>query len=91
MRWPWRRRARHAAATLPRPGGWAVAAQPPSFAVRLGFVDGSELDLLPGDPRAVALAAVADLLVQDPAAGADNKSNAASLAARTRAQMRRTG
>jgi hypothetical protein len=32
--------------------------------VRLGFADGSEVALVDGDPRAVALRAVADLLVR---------------------------
>jgi hypothetical protein len=42
--------------------------------VRLGFGDGSELELADGDPSAIALRAVADLLVQDPHAHADNTS-----------------
>jgi hypothetical protein len=49
--------------------------------VRLGFVDGSELELPATDPRAVALRAVADLLVQEPGISADNNT-AATIAAR---------
>jgi hypothetical protein len=45
----------------------APVATAPSYAVRLGFADGSEVGLDERDPSAVALRAVADLLVQDPA------------------------
>jgi hypothetical protein len=40
--------------------------------VTLGFADGSELELAAGDPSALALRAVADLLVQDRHQTADN-------------------
>ncbi|MDQ1745814.1 MAG: hypothetical protein QOD07_77 [Frankiaceae bacterium] len=45
-----------------------VPAQPaqPDPAVRLGFADGTEVELAASHPNAVALRAVADLLVQDP-------------------------
>jgi len=73
MAWRLRRRtARHAAVPAPRSASWVAPALPPEPAVRLGFDDGSELELTAGDPRARALRAVADLLVQDSAATADN-------------------
>jgi hypothetical protein len=76
MAWPWRRRpARHAAVPEPRPARWAEPARPPTPTVRLGFGDGSELELADGDPSAIALRAVADLLVQDQRADADNKDD----------------
>jgi len=40
--------------------------------VRLGFTDGSEVELAPTHPNAVALRAVADLLVQDERRPAEN-------------------
>jgi hypothetical protein len=43
----------------------------PGMHVRLGFSDGSQVDIGDDDPRARALRHVADLLVQDPAAPAD--------------------
>ena len=67
MAWPWRRRvARHAVVPPPRRAAWAKPALPPGPAVCLGFDDGSQIELPATDPRAVALRAVADLLVQDP-------------------------
>jgi hypothetical protein len=45
----------------------AAVAAAPAYPVRLGFADGSEVGLDERDPSAVALRAVADLLVQDPA------------------------
>jgi hypothetical protein len=42
----------------------AAAAVSPLVGVRLGFVDGTEVALASGDPRAVALRAVADLLLR---------------------------
>ena len=72
MGWPWRRRrARHAAAPEPRRASWAAPVLPPEPAVRLGFGDGSQLDLPAGDPTALALRTVADLLVQDSRVNAD--------------------
>ncbi|HMC68815.1 MAG TPA: hypothetical protein VKJ07_06655, partial [Mycobacteriales bacterium] len=51
---------------------WAQPAAPPppvqaqpDPAVRLGFSDGTEVELAASHPNAVALRAVADLLVQD--------------------------
>jgi hypothetical protein len=49
----------------------AVPAQGSTHAVRLGFLDGSELALPAHDESARALRAVADLLVQDPQQRAD--------------------
>jgi hypothetical protein len=74
MRWPWQRsRGRHAAVPAQRVAPWAQAALPPQEpAVRLGFDDGSEVELAASDPRAVALRAVADVLVQDRPHDADN-------------------
>jgi hypothetical protein len=67
MRWPWRRRrdkARHAAPPPRRTASWAQAAVPPAEErVRLGFADGSEVELRADDPTALALQAVADVLV----------------------------
>ena len=76
MGWPWRRRSgRHAAVPAQRTGTWIAPALPPAPiepAVRLVFDDGSEVDLPAEDPRARALRAVADSLVQESAATADN-------------------
>jgi hypothetical protein len=47
--------------TVPAPPATAVT--PESAGVRLGFADGSAVDLDPADPRAAALRAVADVLV----------------------------
>jgi hypothetical protein len=46
--------------------------------VRLGFGDGSEVELSAGDPSAIALRAVADLLVQDPRDRAENQEDVPS-------------
>ena len=73
MRWPGRRaRGRHAAVPAPR-SLWAQPAYPVSEAapVRLGFADGTEVELDAEHPNAVALRTVADLLVQDPRRDAD--------------------
>lgn len=72
----WRRRAK-AAAYVPRHStAWAAPAYPPAerteAAVRLGFSDGSEVELAASHPNAVALRAVADLLVQDERRPAEN-------------------
>ena len=73
MRWPRRRSSgRHAALPVQRAVSWATPALPPDAAVRLGFVDGTEIELNVTDPRARALRSVADLLVQDSAVTADN-------------------
>jgi hypothetical protein len=69
MRWPWQRRTTAPAVpAVPVPrASWAQAALPPveaSRQVTLGFTDGSEVALPEHDPRAVALRAVADVLVQ---------------------------
>ena len=67
MRWPRLRRrdrARHAAPPVRRTASWAQAAVPPADErVRLGFADGSEVELGADDPTALALQAVADVLV----------------------------
>ena len=70
-------RPRPRTATTPyvaRHSGWAAPALPPapSAGVRLGFADGSEVELESGHPSALALRAVADLLVQDRPDRADN-------------------
>ena len=72
MWWPFRRRGRHAAARVvfigrdPVPSAaWTRAVplpDPPEAPVRLGFADGSQLELQAGDPAARALLEVADLL-----------------------------
>jgi len=78
MRWPWRRTSSSGRHALPRQRAtWAEPALPPptgeeappapAYPVRLVFADGSEVGLDARDPSAVALRAVADLLVQDPA------------------------
>jgi hypothetical protein len=76
MRLPWRRRtARHALLPAQRTGTWVAPALPPEpseTAVRLGFADGTEVDLPAEDPRARALRAVADSLVQESPATAEN-------------------
>jgi hypothetical protein len=46
--------------------------------VRLGFGDGSEVELATGDPSAIALRAVAALLVQEPADRAENEGDVPS-------------
>ena len=51
--------------TAPAGAPVAAAVLPQGSQVRLGFVDGSEIALEAGDPRALALRAVAELLVQD--------------------------
>lgn len=78
MRWPWRRSASTGRHALPQQrAAWAQPALPPpltpapvatpepSYGVRLGFSDGTEVGLHPHDPSALALRAVADLLVQE--------------------------
>jgi len=67
-------------AAYPAPRTWAEPALPPApepppapaAGVRLGFADGTEVELDGSHPSTVALRAVADLLVQDPAVRADN-------------------
>jgi hypothetical protein len=65
MRWPRlrRRRRSQAAVTLPLQR-WAEPAYPP-VGIRLGFADGSEVELDHADPRVAALRATADRLVQE--------------------------
>jgi len=64
------------AVPVQRVPSWAQAALPPdpdeAAPVRLGFSDGSQVDLPAEDPRARALRAVADSLVQESAASAEN-------------------
>jgi hypothetical protein len=49
-----------------RTASWAHAAAPPTQEhVLLGFVDGTEVELGPGDPTALALHAVADVLMRE--------------------------
>jgi hypothetical protein len=64
------------AVPVQRAPSWAHAALPPdpeaAAPVRLGFADGSQLELRAEDPRARALRAVADSLVQDSSAPAEN-------------------
>ncbi len=64
-----RRRRRVAAQDpyVPRHSGWAQAAvpPPPDPAVRLGFADGTELELAATHPSAVALKTVADVIARD--------------------------
>jgi hypothetical protein len=66
MRWPWSRRKRRHDAPVPRhAASWAQPALPPvEPSVTLGFTDGSELALVEGDPSAMALQAVADVLLR---------------------------
>lgn len=77
MRWPWQRtRGRHAAPPVPRQSALAAPVDPaeradpvetpvtvPEQKVRLGFQDGTEVALTADDPRADALRAVADVLL----------------------------
>lgn len=81
MRWPWQRSRRGPADNLPpRVATWVQPALPPTpvaspteasrpragdGGVRLGFSDGSLVDLPAGDPHALALRAVAGLLMDD--------------------------
>jgi hypothetical protein len=71
VRWPWRRtQARPTTVPVRRVATWAEAALPPDVdaeapTVQLGFADGSSLGLPAEDPRARALRAIADSLVQD--------------------------
>ena len=70
-----RRRARAEAAYqpyVPRHSGWAQPAVPPEPsppvadpAVRLGFADGTEIELEQSHPSAVALKTVADVIARD--------------------------
>ncbi len=78
MRWPFRRRGRHAAGRVvfiggspfPEPAPPTPEPPPPAVpepaphhdSVRLGFADGSEVALRADDPTAQALQAVADIL-----------------------------
>lgn len=51
---------------VPRHSGWAQPAAPPEPAgVRLGFADGTELELDGTHPSAVALRTVADVIARD--------------------------
>lgn len=50
----------------PRHAGWAQAAAPPEpVGVRLGFTDGTEVELAVTHPSAVALRTVADVIARD--------------------------
>jgi len=67
-----RRRARTATTPyVPRHSGWAEPALPPVpvpialAGVRLGFVDGTEVELEHNHPSAVALRSVADVISRD--------------------------
>jgi hypothetical protein len=68
-----RRRSRAAEAPyqpyVPRHSVWAQPAVPPGPArgpaVRLGFADGTEVELEQGHPSAVALTTVADVIARD--------------------------
>jgi hypothetical protein len=87
MAW-WRRRHKptHASPPVRRQATWIQAALPPeahtepqaeSPAVQLGFCDGSSLDLPAEDPRARALRAIADSLVQEGPVAARGATKAA--------------
>jgi hypothetical protein len=85
MGWPWRReRGPHVAPPAQRTPDWAQTAAPPSATVLLGFDDGSQVQLAETDPNALALLAVADLLVQDPAREAETSSEGSTTDRRTR-------
>jgi hypothetical protein len=75
----WRRRRRTAEASyvpyVPRHSCWAqpavppaepaAPAEPPDPAVRLGFADGTEIELDGAHPSAVALRTVADVIARE--------------------------